>query len=72
MRPVSYWRKAHKRNSVRALMVGTAVSAISAGWAALPNALVERMPMWLALSVPAVIFAFGLWSAYTHQTSLEE
>jgi hypothetical protein len=72
MRPVSYWRKAHKRNSVRALITGTVVSAISAAWASLPNSLVDRLPLWVAWSVPAVIFALGLIGAYTHQTSLEE
>jgi hypothetical protein len=72
MRPVSYWRKAHKRNSVRALIAGTVVSALGAAWASLPDALVNRLPLWAAWSVPAAIFAFGLWSAYTHQTSLEE
>jgi hypothetical protein len=69
---VSYWRTAHKRNSVRALIVGTIVSALGAAWTTLPNALVDRLPLWVAWSVPAIIFAFGLWSAYTHQSALDE
>lgn len=72
VKPVSYWRTAHKRNSVRALIAGTLVSALGAAWAALPNALVDRLPLWVTLAVPTLIFSFGLWSAYTHQTSLEE
>jgi hypothetical protein len=72
MKRVSYWRKAHKRHSVRALLTGAAVSAAGAAWAALPGALVDRMPMWLVLSVPAAIFALGLIGAYTHQSSLED
>lgn len=72
MKRVSYWRTAHKRNSVRALIAGTVVSALGAAWAALPNALVDRLPQWVAWSVPAIIFAFGLWSAYTHQSALDE
>lgn len=72
MKRVLYWRKAHKRHSVRALIVGSVISALGAAWAALPGALVDRMPMWLVLSVPAVIFALGLIGAYTHQSSLED
>lgn len=72
MKPVRYWRTAHKRNSVRALIVGAVVSAAGAAWASLPNALVDQLPMWVAWSVPAAIFVFGLWGAYTHQSSLED
>ncbi|MGQ7937364.1 DUF7940 domain-containing protein [Paraburkholderia sp. D1E] len=71
MKPVSYWRKAHKRNSVKALIAGSVVQAIGGAWAAVPGAYLDRLPMWVPFAVSGVIFAFGLWSAYTHQSSLE-
>ncbi|WP_176079309.1 hypothetical protein [Paraburkholderia tropica] len=72
MKPVSYWRKAHRRNSVRALMLSTAVSFVGGVWSALPGAWVDRLPTWVALSVPCVISAVGLALAYLHQPSLED
>lgn len=72
MNLVSYWRTAHKRNSVRALIVGVAVPFVGGIWAALPNAFVDRLPMWLIFAVPCAISAFGLWGAYTAQPKLAE
>lgn len=72
MQPVSYWRHAHKRHSVRALILGTIVQAAGGVWASLPGAYIDRLPLWVPFAVGGVIFAFGLWGAYTHQTSLEE
>lgn len=69
---VSYWRTAWKRNSVRAHYLGFAVSFIGGVWAALPGALVDRLPMWLIFAVPCAISAFGLWGAYTAQPKLAE
>lgn len=72
MKPVSYWRKAHRRNSVRALMFSTAVSFVGGVWAALPGAWVDRLPTWLVLLVSFSISAAGLVLAYLHQPSLED
>lgn len=72
MKPVSYWRTAHKRNSVRALIVGTAVPLLGGLWSALPGALVDRLPLWLVLLVSAAISAAGLFGAYTSQRSLRD
>ncbi len=69
---VSYWRSAHRRNSVRALILGTAVPFIGGVWAALPGAFVDRLPIWLIFAVPCVISAVGLVGAYTSQPSLEK
>lgn len=72
MKPVHYWRKAHKRNSVRALIAGAIVQAAGGAWAALPGSYVDRLPGWVPFAVSGAIFAYGLWGAYTHQTSLED
>ncbi|NPT39673.1 hypothetical protein [Paraburkholderia xenovorans] len=72
MKPVSYWRSAHRRNSVRALMASTAVSFVGGVWSALPEAWIDRLPVWIVLSVPFAISAVGLVLAYLHQSSLEE
>lgn len=72
MKLVSNRRTVHKRNSVRALIVGTAISFAGSVWAALPGALVDRLPMWLIFAVPCAISAFGLIGAYTAQSSLEK
>jgi Na+/proline symporter len=72
MKRVPYWRKAHKRHSVRAMIAGAVVSAVGAAWASLPDALVDRLPMWVVLCVPTAIFVLGLIGAYMHQSSLEE
>lgn len=72
MKPVSYWRKAHRRNSVRALIASPAVSFVGGVWSALPEAWIDRLPTWLVLSVPFAISAVGLVLAYLHQPSLED
>lgn len=72
MNLVSYWRTAHKRNSVRALIVGAAVPFVGGIWSALPGAFVDRLPVWLIFMVPCAISALGLLGAYTAQPSLEE
>lgn len=72
MKPVSYWRTAWKRNSVRAHYVGFAVSFAGSVWATLPNAWVDRLPTWLVLAVPCVISIAGLYGAYTKQRSLND
>ncbi|MFM0552344.1 hypothetical protein P0D69_15425 [Paraburkholderia sediminicola] len=72
MRLVSYWRRAHKRNSVRALIVGTVTPLITAIWSALPGAFVDRLPLWLVLLISAGIAAMGLAGAYISQPSLQE
>jgi hypothetical protein len=69
---VSYWRTAHKRNSVRALIVGTIAPLLTAIWSALPGAFVDRLPLWLVLLISAGIAAIGLVGAYTSQPSLAE
>lgn len=72
MKAVSYWRTAHRRNSVRALIAGTVVPLIAGIWSALPGALVDRMPLWLVLLISAGISAAGLAGAYMSQPSLRE
>ncbi|MFM0226175.1 DUF7940 domain-containing protein [Paraburkholderia dipogonis] len=72
MRLVSYWRRAHKRNSVRALIVGTVAPLITGIWSALPGAFVDRLPLWVVLLISAGISAIGLAGAYTSQPSLQE
>lgn len=72
MKLVSYWRKAHRRNSVRALILSTAVSFVGGIWSALPQALIDGLPTWVVLSVPCAISAIGLVLAYVSQPSLEE
>jgi hypothetical protein len=72
MKLVSYWRTAHKRNSVRALLVGVGVPIIGGIWSALPGAFVDRLPIWLVFLVSGGISLIGLWGAYRKQSSLEE
>ncbi|MFM0405241.1 DUF7940 domain-containing protein [Paraburkholderia dipogonis] len=72
MKRVSYWRTAHKRNSVRALIVGTATPLITGVWSALPGAFVDRLPLWLVLLISAGISAIGLAGAYIAQPALQE
>jgi hypothetical protein len=68
---VHYWRTAHQRNSVRALGISVLVSFGGGIWSALPNAFVDRLPLWLIFAVPCAISALGLLGAYTKQASLE-
>ncbi|MFM0638089.1 hypothetical protein PQQ63_15410 [Paraburkholderia metrosideri] len=70
MKPVSYWRTAHKRNSVRALIVGTVVPFMAGIWSAIPGSLMDRLPLWLVLGISAAIGGAGLVGAYTSQRSL--
>lgn len=72
MKPVSYWRRAHKRNSVRALMVGVVVQAAAGAWSAIPGAYLDTFPRWVPFAVSGALFLGGLIAAYTHQSSLEE
>lgn len=72
MRTVRNARTVHRRHSVRALMVGTVVSAVGAAWASLPGAWVDQLPTWVVLAVPAAIFVLGLVGAYTPQSGLED
>ena len=72
MSRVSYWKEAHKRNSVRALIVGVLVPVVGGIWSALPGAFVDRLPVWVVFAVSGAISALGLWGAYTKQSSLEE
>jgi len=72
VKPVPYWRAAHKRNSVRALIVGTLVPLVAGIWSALPGALVDRLPLWLVLGISAAISGLGLLGAYTSQRSLRD
>ncbi|WP_213763513.1 hypothetical protein [Caballeronia sp. dw_19] len=72
MNLVSYWRTAHKRNSVRALIVGVAVPFAGAVWSYLPGAFVNRLPVGVIFGVPCVISALGLLGAYTKQPTIEE
>lgn len=72
MKPVSYWRTAHRRNSVRALILGAIVSFAGGIWAALPGAIVDRLPIWIVFGVPCVISTLGLLGAYTSQRSLRD
>ncbi|TDY26311.1 hypothetical protein B0G81_6821 [Paraburkholderia sp. BL6665CI2N2] len=71
IRPVSYWRTAHKRNSVRALIVGIVAPLLTAIWSTLPESMVSRLPLWAALLVSAAIAALGLIGAYTKQGGLD-
>lgn len=69
---VSYWRSAHKRNSVRAHIIGFVVTFGGGVWAALPGAWVDRLPAWLLFAVPCGISALGLIGSYTSQSNLPE
>lgn len=69
---VSYWRRAWKRNSVRAHYIGFAVSFIGGVWAALPGAWVDRLPAWLLFAVPCAISALGLVGSYVAQPNLPD
>ena len=70
MKRVSYWRTAHKRNSVRALIVGTVVPFVAGIWSAAPGSLIDRLPLWLVFSISAAISAAGLVGAYTSQRGM--
>lgn len=72
MRPVSYWRTAHKRNSVRALIAGTVVPVVAGIWSALPGALIDRLPVWVVLLISGAIAAAGLLGAYVKQGGLDD
>lgn len=72
MNLVSYWRTAHKRNSVRALIAGIVAPIVTAIWSALPNSFVDRLPLWLVLLISAGIAAVGLAGAYTSQPALRD
>jgi hypothetical protein len=71
LKPVSYWRTAHKRNSVRALILGAVVPFAAGIWSSVPGSLLERLPLWLVLGISAVISAAGLLGAYTKQGGLD-
>jgi hypothetical protein len=72
MRLVSYWRRAWKRNSVRAHYLGFAVSFIGGVWAALPGAFVDRLPTWLIFLVPCAVSLYGLYGSYVAQSNLPD
>lgn len=72
MKPVSYWRAATKRNSVRAMIVHFGVALIVGTWSALPGAFVSRFPVWAVWAISAVFAALGLIGAYTKQRSLND
>lgn len=72
MKLVSYWRTAHKRHSVWALIAGVLVPFAGGIWASLPGALIDRLPLWLILAVPCVISALGLIGAYRKQRGLSD
>ncbi|WP_430230463.1 hypothetical protein [Paraburkholderia tropica] len=57
---------------MRALIASTVVSFVGAVWAALPGALVDRLPTWVVLSVPLMLGVLGLFGAYTSQPGLDE
>jgi hypothetical protein len=67
---VTYWRTAHRRNSVRALIVGTLVPFVAGIWASMPGTFVDRLPTWLVFLVSGAISAAGLFGAYTKQRGL--
>lgn len=69
---VPYWRTAHRRNSVRALIVGTLVPFAAGIWSSVPGSLIDRLPLWIVLGVSATISAAGLFGAYTSQRSLRD
>jgi len=71
MRLVSYWRRAHKRNSVRFLILGTVLQVAGGAWSALPESYVRTLPVWVIFTVSGIVSAAGLIGAYTKQTSLE-
>lgn len=68
---VPYWRTAHRRNSVRALLVGTVAPIVTAVWSALPDSIVSQLPMWVVLIISAAVSAVGLLGAYTKQGGLD-
>lgn len=70
IKPIPYWRTAHKRNSVRALIVGAVVPFVAGIWSSVPGSLVDRLPLWLVLGISAAISCAGLFGAYTSQRSL--
>jgi amino acid transporter len=72
MRVSKNWRRAHRRHSVRALIVGSVVSAVGAAWAAMPGAIVDLLPMWVVLLVPGAIFALGLAGTYIEQHGVDD
>lgn len=68
---VPYWRTAHRRNSVRALLFGTVAPILTAVWSALPDSIVRQLPMWVVLIISAAVSAAGLLGAYTKQGGLD-
>jgi hypothetical protein len=66
------WRTLHRRNSVRALILGAVVQAAGGAWSTVPNFYFYQMPRWLPFAVSGAIFVLGLVAAYTHQSSVED
>jgi len=72
IKPVSYWRTATRRNSVRAMIAHFVVALVVGTWAALPGSYVDRFPTWVVWSISAFFAALGLLGAYTKQPGIEE
>lgn len=72
MKRVPYWRTAHKRNSVRALLFGVVVSFVGGIWAALPGAYVDRLPTWVIFLASGLISAAGVAGAYISQGGIDD
>ncbi|MBB3259635.1 hypothetical protein F4827_004510 [Paraburkholderia bannensis] len=53
-------------------MLGTLVSSVAGAWSAMPGAVIDQWPRWVVLSVPAAIFALGLFGSYVQQNGLED
>jgi hypothetical protein len=68
---VPHWRTAHRRNSIRALILGAVVPFAAGIWSSIPGSLLDRLPLWLVFGISAVISAAGLLGAYTKQGGLD-
>lgn len=67
MKPLSTRSKHRPKHSVYALVIGAVVQAAGGAWASIPGAMIDRLPRWAPYAVSGLIFAYGLWGAYTQR-----
>ncbi|WP_167627126.1 DUF7940 domain-containing protein [Paraburkholderia caballeronis] len=53
------------------MIASTALSAAGGAWSALPDAWIDRLPLWVVLAVPCVISLLGIVGAYLRQPEFD-
>lgn len=60
-------QRKRRPHHVYALITGALVQAAGGAWSSVPGALIDRLPRWAPYAVSGLIFAYGLWGAYSQR-----